>query len=98
MSDLKTSGHGRKRYRLNYDEGDRSHFDINVTIISTTREHRAHRFLRVIRGGVAVSLIVVAATNVVLDIGGVNFSLLLQLIVGGIGVLLGAMLGVRESA
>jgi hypothetical protein len=98
MSDLKSDGHGRNKYRLNYVEADRSHFDIEVTVISTTHEHRVDRFLHVIRGGVAVSLIIIAMANVVLDLGGINFSLLQQLSVGGVGVLLGAILGARESA
>jgi hypothetical protein len=99
MSDFQPSSHGRTKYMLNHDYAvDRGHLDINVTIVSTTHVHRTDRFLRIIRGGVAVSLVVIAAANVVLDLGGINFSLPQQLIVGGVGVLLGAMLGAREAA
>jgi hypothetical protein len=51
-----------------------------------------------VRGGVPVGLLFLAAGSVLLEMAGIQYSVTAQVVVGAIGVLLGAFFGAYEPA
>jgi hypothetical protein len=71
---------------------------MDMSIGKPEHRHRLRRFSHMIRGGAVVGLLALAAGSVLLGLAGVHYSAGLQTVIGGLGVVSGAIFGAREPA